>query len=96
MPAERLDLITVDFRQDESGWFFATSPDCPGLFVCDPDKGRVVTLVPQAIELLYEARWHRHVKAVPLHHPIEKKEGDLPSLPFAAIPTGMLAEEGVA
>lgn len=94
MPTERIDLITVDLRKDESGWFFATSEDCPGLFVSDPDKERVVRLLPQAIELLYEARLHRQVKAVPLTQPASPPERESGSLPFATIPVQMLAHPG--
>jgi len=96
MPAQRIDLITVALRKDESGWFFATSEDCPGLFVSDPDKDRVVRLLPQAIELLYEARLHLQVKAVPLTQPASLPERESGSLPFATIPVQMLARPGTS
>jgi hypothetical protein len=48
-------IIRVIFEADESGLFFATSPDLPGLLVAKPSLQAAREHVPTAIEHLYLA-----------------------------------------
>jgi hypothetical protein len=91
MAAMQPHLIAVAIRRDESGWFIATSADCPGLVVADPDRQRVVELVPEAIELLYDARRHQRVRVVRLSHPDNTSMAAEDPVPFAAIPEDSVA-----
>ncbi len=86
MTGSQAHLIAVAIRRDESGWFIATSADCPGLVVSHPDRQRVVDLVPEAIELLYEARRHRRVRVVRLSRPGHPPSAPEDPVPFAALP----------
>ena len=63
MAAKMPKQISVQVRDDESGWVVATSDDFPGLFVSRPTLGEVVSQIAEAVELLVLARYHRRVTA---------------------------------
>jgi hypothetical protein len=79
-------LISVDIRINESGWFVATSADCPGLFIADPSRERVVALIPEGIELMYQVRDNVGIKAIRLTKPAKAAGEDDTQIAFAAIP----------
>ena len=86
MNAKLPHLITVDIAPHETGWFKATSQDCPGLLLYESSRDRVLDLIAEGIEVLYLARDHIQVKALRLTRP-EGAAGEPDShIPFAVIP----------
>lgn len=79
-------VVRVKREQDESGWFFATSPDIKGLLVAEPTLDALEHAIPGAISDLYEADGQEVVVT-----PLDNDDGDLRS--WVAVPAKLAERE---
>jgi len=62
MPTKLPKRFTVTIRKGESGWYIASSEQCPGLIVANADRDLVLRKLPDAIRLIYLAQFQKHVE----------------------------------
>lgn len=60
-----VDIVRLDYEEDESGLIYATSPDLPGLLVAEPDMDSLTREIPKVIQAMFKATYGMDVIAVP-------------------------------
>jgi hypothetical protein len=64
--ARHAEMVTVEIRQMPDGYFMAVSDDVQGLVLASRDVAEVLTDIPNAIAMLYDANQRRQVRVQPV------------------------------
>ncbi len=86
MTTERINLVRVQIKHIQGGWFVATSDDFPNLLAANSQLGRMIDQLPSLIQALIKAEYDRDVRVEYAPSPAQPQPVDLSNFSFVAIP----------